>query len=129
MYPLNLLMFLYVISNAWLKYKLSLYHILRMYPMNLCEIMWDSVMLVVVSVMYPLNLHVIMRDLVMPRWFSYVSFEPPRDYAGFGYARCLCCFGYARCLCCFGYVPIAGHMLCIISMILYYIKDITYDLI
>ena len=36
-----------------------------MYPMNLCEIMRDLVMLVVVSVMYPLNLHVIMRDLVM----------------------------------------------------------------
>jgi len=69
-----------------------------------------------------------MRDLVMPRCcFGYVSFEPPRDYAGFGYARC--CFGYARCLCCFGYVLIVGYVLCIISMILYYIKDITYDLI
>ena len=36
--------------------------------------------------MYPMNLCEIMRDLVMPRCcFGYVSFEPPRDYAGFGY--------------------------------------------
>jgi len=82
----------------------------------------------------------------------YVSFEPMRDYAGFGYVSLLfrwilvmsrCCFvgfGYASllfrwiwlcfvCLCCFGYVLIVGYVLCIISMILYYIKDITYDLI
>ena len=32
-------------------------------------------------------------------------------------------------LCCFGYVLIVGYVLCIISMILYYIKDIAYDLI
>ena len=59
------------------------------------------------SVMHPLNLHVIMRDLVMPRWIW----------------LCFVCF------CCFGYVLIVGYVLCIISMILYYIKDITYDLI
>jgi len=33
------------------------------------------------------------------------------------------------CLCCFGYVLIVSYVLCIISMILYYIKDIAYDLI
>ena len=33
------------------------------------------------------------------------------------------------CLCCFGYVLKVGYVLCIISMILYYIKDIAYDLI
>ena len=79
--------------------------------------------------MYPMNLCEIMRDLVMPRCcFGYVSFEPPRDYAGFGYASLLfrLCF---VCLCCFVYVLIVGYVLCIISMILYYIKDITYDLI
>ena len=74
-----------------------------------------------------------------------------RDYAGFGYASLLfrwiwlclvvvsldlvmprCCFVVSvmfRCLCCFGYVLIVGYVLCIISMILYYIKDIAYDLI
>ena len=56
-----------------------------------------------------------MRDLVMPRWFGYVSYEPVRDLV------------MPRC--CFGYVLIVGYVLCIISMILYYIKDITYDLI
>jgi hypothetical protein len=64
--------------------------------------------------MYPMNLCEIMRDLVMPRCcFCYVSLD-------------LVMF---RCLCCFGYVLIVGYVLCIISMILYYIKDITYDLI
>ena len=84
-----------------------------------------------------------------------VSFEPMRDYAGFGYAsliRLCILWVYARlcgiwlcllvvsvmfrwiwlcfvCLCCFGYVLIVGYVLCIISMILYYIKNITYDLI
>ena len=63
--------------------------------------------------------------------FGSVSYEPMRDYAGFGYASLLfrwiwLCF---VCLCCFGYVLIVGYVLCIISMILYYIKDITYDLI
>ena len=92
-----------------------------------------------------------MRDyagLVMPHCFGYVFIESVRDYAGFGYASldlvmfrwiwlCLVvvsglfrwiwlCFD---CLCCFGYVLIVGYVLCIISMILYYIKDITYDLI
>ena len=57
--------------------------------------------------MYPLNLCEIMRDLVMPRWI-WLCFD---------------------CLYCFGYVIIVGYVLCIISMILYYIKDITYDLI
>jgi hypothetical protein len=33
------------------------------------------------------------------------------------------------CLYCFGYVLIVGYVLCIISMILYYKKDIAYDLI
>ena len=79
-----------------------------------------------------------------------VSFEPVRDYAGFGYASLdlviypmnlsgIMRFGYASfdvvmfrlmwlcfvCLCCFGYVLIVGYVLCIISMILYCIKDIT----
>ncbi len=72
-------------------------------------------------VMYPMNLCEIMRDLVMPRCC----------FVGFGYASLLfrwiwLCF---VCLCCFGYVLIVGYVLCIISMILYYIKDITYDLI
>ena len=60
--------------------------------------------------MYPLNLCEIMRDLVMPRWFSYVSYEPMRDYAGFGYALLLfrLCFD---CLCCFGYVLIVGYVI------------------
>ena len=63
--------------------------------------------------------------------FGSVSYEPMRDDAGFGYASLLfrwiwLCF---VCLCCFGYVLIVGYVLCIISMILYYIKDITYDLI
>ena len=35
--------------------------------------------------MYPMNLYEMMRDLVMCRCFGYVSFEPVRDYAGFGY--------------------------------------------
>ncbi len=65
-------------------------------------------------VMYPMNLCEIMRDLVMPRC-------------------CLVMFRWVWlcfvCLCCFGYVIIVGYVLCIISMILYYIKDITYDLI
>jgi len=73
-----------------------------------------------------------------------------RDNAGFGYASlirlCSVGFGYVSivfvvsvmfcwiwlcfdCLCCFGYVLIVGYVLRIISMILYYIKDITYDLI
>ena len=64
-----------------------------------------------------------------------------RDYAGFGYASLL--FGYVSlglvmfrlsllfrlCFCLsllFRYVIIHGYVLCIISMILYYIKDITY---
>ena len=45
---------------------------------------------------YPLNLCEIMRDLVMPHWiwlcligFGSVSYEPMRDYAGFGYASLL----------------------------------------
>jgi len=64
--------------------------------------------------MYPMNLCEIMRDLVMPRCcFCYVSLD-------------LVMFS---CLCCFGYVLIVGYVLCIISMILYYIKDIAYDLI
>jgi len=95
--------------------------------------------------MYPMNLCEIMRDLVMPRCcfvgFGYVSYEPVRDYAGFGYASllfrwiwlCLVVVSLDlvmfRCLCCFGYVLIVGYVLCIISMILYYIKDIAYDLI
>ena len=59
--------------------------------------------------------------------FSYASFEPPRDYAGFGYASLdLVMF---RLFLLFGYVLIVGYVLCIISMILYYIKDITYELI
>jgi len=65
------------------------------------------------SVMYPMNLCEIMQDLVMPRCFCYVRWI-------------WLCF---VCLCCFGYVLIVGYVLCIISMILYYIKDITYDLI
>ena len=57
-----------------------------------------------------------------------------RGYAGF--LLCLVVSAMFRllwlcivCLCCFGYVLIVGYVLCIISMILYYIKDITYDLI
>ena len=89
-------------------------------------------------VMYPLNLCEIMRDLVMPRWiwlclvgFGYVSYGPMQDYASLGYASLLfwLCLVCLCCLCCFGYVLIVGYVLCIISMILYYIKDITYDLI
>ena len=48
-------------------------------------------------------------------------------FVGFGYVSLdLVMF---RCLCCFGCVLIVGYVLCIISMILYYIKDIAYDLI
>ena len=61
-----------------------------------------------------------MRDLVMLRCFGYVSL-------GLVMFRSVwLCF---VCLCCFGYVLIVGFVLCIISMILYYIKDIAYDLI
>jgi len=43
--------------------------------------------LIRVLCVYSMNLCEIMRDLVMPRCcFGYVSFEPMRDYAGFGYA-------------------------------------------
>ena len=67
-----------------------------------------------ILVMYPMNLCGIMRD------FGYVSL-------GLVMFRWVwLCFD---CLCCFGYVIIVGYVLCIISMILYYIKDITYDLI
>ena len=50
---------------------------------------------------------------------------------GFGYASLLFCWIRLCfvCLCCFGYVLIVGYVLCIISMILFYIKDIAYDLI
>ena len=57
--------------------------------------------------MYPLNLCEIMRDLVMPHWiwlcligFGSVSYEPMRDYAGFGYASLL----FRLCFVGFGYV-------------------------
>ena len=122
-------------------------------------ILWTYVrfwLCLVDSVMYHMNLHVIQRDLVMSRCcFGYVSFEPPWDYAGFSYASIdsviypmnlceimrdlvmpRCCLVMVRwvwlcfvCIRCFGYVIIVGYVLCIISMILYYIKDITYDLI
>ena len=84
--------------------------------------------LVVVSVMYPLNLREIMRDLVMPRWIRLCILW---TYARLcGIRLCLVGFGYVFvCLCCFSYVIIYGYVLCIISMILYYIKDITYELI
>ena len=62
--------------------------------------------------MYPLNLCEIMRDLVMPRWiwlclvgFGYVSYEPVRDYEGFGYALLLFRWIWL-CLVGFGYVSI-----------------------
>ena len=57
--------------------------------------------------MYPMNLCEIMRDSVMSRWV-WLCFRLPLL---------------------FRYVIIHGYVLCIISMILYYIKDITYDLI
>ena len=66
---------LHVIRIISLKWKYCSYCILCVYPLNLCGIM---------------------RVLVMPRWiwlclvgFSYVSYEPMRDYAGFGYASLL----------------------------------------
>jgi hypothetical protein len=56
-----------------------------------------------------------------------------RDYAGFSYASLflLCSLDLVmfRLSLLFGYVLIAGYVLCIISMILHYIKDFTYDLI
>ena len=86
--------------------------------MRLCGI-W--LCLFVVSVMHPLSLCEIMRDLVMPLCsFCYVSL-------GLVMFRWVwLCF---VCLCCFGYVLIVGYVFCIVSMILYYIKDIAYDLI
>jgi len=64
----------------------------------------------------------IMRDLVMPRCFCYVSYEPVRDYAGFGYASLL----FLLCFVGFGYVSMSLlFRLCSYSWlcIVYYIHD------
>ena len=74
--------------------------------------------------MYPLILCEIMRDLVMPRCcFGYVSLGLVMFRLSLLFRLCFCLSLLFR------YVIIHGYVLCIISMILYYIKDISYDLI
>ena len=52
-------------------------------------------------------------DLVCLIGFGSVSYEPMRDYAGFGYASLLFRWIWLCfvCLCCFGYVLIFGYVI------------------